>query len=221
MNLFRRVERARASFLAVVAFATLIATMSGEAATSAAAATKATPTETATFSGGCFWSMNAVFERIAGVRQVTAGFAGGSVPKPSYERVSTGSTGHAETVQIVFDPAVISYRDLLGIFFEFHDPTTLNRQGADVGEQYRSVIFWHSPEQRAAAQQAIAELESRRAYRSAIVTQLQPYREFYAAEDYHQNYYDKHSSDGYCRLVIAPKLEKLHKLHPNQLKAAM
>ena len=174
--------------------------------------------ETATFAGGCFWSMNAIFERLAGVQGVTAGFAGGAAERPSYEEVSAGTTGHAESVQITFDPAVVSYRDLLHVFFDLHDPTTPNRQGADVGEQYRSVIFWRSAEQKAAAGQVIAELTRRRVYPAPIVTQVVPFTAFYAAEDYHQSYYDRNSGRGYCQVVIAPKLAKLKKLYGARLK---
>ncbi len=186
-----------------------------------AAAPAAHRTETATFSGGCFWSMNAIFERLKGVEKATAGFSGGSVPDPSYERVCTGTTGHAETVQITFDPTVISYRDLLRVFFALHDPTTLNRQGADVGTQYRSVIFWHTPEQRAQVEQTLAELKQKRVFRAPIVTQVLPYKEFYLAEGYHQGYYDKNSELPYCRMVIAPKVAKLHKLFGDRLKPSM
>ena len=177
--------------------------------------------ELATFSGGCFWSMNAIFERVKGVRHVTAGFSGGSAKSPSYERVSTGTTGHAETVQIDFDPAVISYSELLHIFFTFHDPTTLNRQGADVGTEYRSVIFTHSPQQQGSAKRAIADLTQQRVFRSPIVTQVQPFVAFYPAEDYHQDYYAKYSGQPYCRFVIAPKVAKLHKLFAGELKPSM
>lgn len=182
-----------------------------------AATVSAAKTETATFAGGCFWSMNAIFERVKGVDHVTAGFSGGRVPNPSYTRVSTGTTGHAETVQITFDPAVISYRDLLGLFFAFHDPTTPNRQGADVGEEYRSAIFWHSSEQLAAARQVIGELEARHTFSRPIVTELKPYQAFYPADEHHQGYYDKNMSLPYCQVVIAPKVEKLRKLYGDRL----
>jgi len=186
-----------------------------------AAAQVARRTETATFAGGCFWSMNAIFERLKGVERVSAGFSGGSVPKPGYQRVSTGTTGHAESVQITFDPAVISYRDLLRVFFDFHDPTTLNRQGADEGTQYRSVVFWHTPEQRAEITRAIAELEKKGVFKAPIVTQVMPYKEFFPAEGYHQGYYDKNSGLPYCQIVIAPKVAKLRKLYGDRLKPAM
>ena len=221
MNSIRRVSRRHAGVMIVLLSAALIAARTGAASTRSTVSASTRPTETATFSGGCFWSMTAIFERLRGVEHVTAGFSGGSVPHPSYERVCTGTTGHAEAVQIEFDPTVISYRDLLRIFFEFHDPTTLNRQGADVGEQYRSVIFWQTHDQEAAARQTIAELETRHTYRAAIVTQLLPYRTFYPAEDYHQAYFDKHGDEPYVRFVIAPKVAKLHKLHADQLKPSM
>ena len=177
-------------------------------------------TEIATLAGGCFWCMEAVFDQLEGVERVVSGYAGGTVAHPSYEQVSTGGTGHAETVQITFDPAVISYRDLLKIFFAFHDPTTLNRQGADVGTQYRSVIFWHDPGQRAAAQQVIAELEKERVFDRPIVTQVVPYSGFYAAEGYHQDYYDRNRSQPYCQLVISPKVTKLRQLYSSRIKVA-
>lgn len=198
----------------------LLAGMVCAASPAGAASPPAHRTETATFSGGCFWSMNAIFERFKGVESVVVGFSGGGVPSPSYERVSTGTTGHAETVQITFDPAVISYRDLLHVFFAFHDPTTPNRQGADVGTQYRSAIFWHSPEQREQIKQAMAELEAKRVFKAPIVTQVLPYKQFFPAEDYHQGYYDMNSELPYCQVVIAPKVAKLHELYRGRLKPA-
>jgi peptide-methionine (S)-S-oxide reductase len=174
--------------------------------------------ETATLGGGCFWCTEAIFERLKGVERVTSGYAGGSMAHPSYEQVGTGTTGHAEVSQIVFDPAVISYRDLLRVFFDLHDPTTPDRQGADVGEQYRSVIFYHSPEQKATAERLIAELTAAKAYRDPIVTQVVPFVAFYPAEDYHQAYYDRNPRAGYCRVVIGPKLEKLEKRYARLLK---
>ena len=219
MTSYSRSGFIRPAAVALLALASLAGVSSG--APRAVAAPAPPRTETATFSGGCFWSMNAIFERLKGVASVTAGFSGGDVASPSYERVCTGSTGHAETVQIAYDPAVISYRDLVRVFFTFHDPTTPNQQGADVGTQYRSVIFWHTPEQRAAAMQTIAALTSQHAFRAPIVTQVLPYKQFYPAEDYHQGYYDRNAELPYCRLVIAPKLAKLHKLYADRLKPAM
>ncbi len=203
----------------------IIATMLVAPAALAAPAASRAPsaphsTETATFAGGCFWSMNAIFERLEGVQSVTAGFSGGDVRAPSYERVCSGTTGHAESVDIVFDPGVISFRDLVRVFFAFHDPTTPNRQGADEGTQYRSAIFWHSPAQRAAATETIAELTRRHAYPDPIVTEVRPFKAFYAAEGYHQAYYDKHTMLPYCQFVIAPKVSKLEKLYRDRLKAS-
>lgn len=175
-------------------------------------------TEMATFGAGCFWSTQAIFERLKGVESVTAGFSGGSVVDPTYEQVCAGATGHAEVVQVVFDPAVLAYRDLLSVFFDLHDPTTPDRQGADVGEQYRSVIFWHTPEQKAAAAQAIAGLTARKAFRAPIVTQVVPFAAFYPAEDHHQGYYDRNARGSYCSVVIGPKLERLRKHHGGKLK---
>ena len=218
--MFNRSPRAKMSLGITLAALVTFAATTAIAAPIPSAATSAARSETATFAGGCFWSMNAIFERLKGVDQVTAGFSGGNVANPSYERVCTGTTGHAETVQITFDPAVISYRDLLDVFFAFVDPTTLNRQGADAGTQYRSAIFFHTPAQRAAAIEAIATLEKQHAFKSPIVTQVVPYRQFYPAEDYHQAYYDKNSNQPYCQFVIAPKLSKLRKHYAEKLKAA-
>jgi peptide-methionine (S)-S-oxide reductase len=219
-----RDSRITATLRAGLGLALLLATSASVSSkpTSQAPPSSSTPrTETATFSGGCFWSMNAIFERLKGVQTVTAGFSGGVIPNPSYETVCTGMTGHAETVQITFDPATISYRDLLHVFFAFHDPTTPNRQGADVGTQYRSVIFWHTPEQRNTATQTIADLKAKHVYASPIVTQVVPFKQFYPAEDYHQAYYDKNSELPYCRIVIAPKLDKLRKSYGDRLKTSM
>ncbi len=163
--------------------------------------------QSATFGGGCFWCAEAVFQRIPGVKSVTSGFAGGTVENPTYEQVCTGATGHAEVVQIVFDPAVISYDKLLEIFWEAHDPTTPNRQGNDVGEQYRSIILYNSPAQKAAAEKSKREIAARLG--APITTQIVPLTKFYPAEDYHQNYYNLHKGQSYCRFVIGPKLKKL------------
>lgn len=174
--------------------------------------------ETATLGGGCFWCLEAVFDELEGVRSVESGYSGGSMANPSYEQVCTGRTGHAEVIQVTFDPAEISFRDILEVFFAFHDPTTLNRQGADVGTQYRSVIFYHSPEQKAAAQQVIQELESQKIWPNPVVTQLEPLQEFYLAEDYHQEYYRLNGQQPYCQIVISPKMKKLRELYRQRLK---
>ncbi len=175
-------------------------------------------TEIATLGGGCFWCLEAVYDQLNGVLNVESGYAGGHVPNPTYEQVCTGRTGHAEVVQVTFDPAIISYREILEIFFAIHDPTTLNRQGADVGTQYRSVIFYHSPEQKQAAEAMIAELEARRVFANRIVTEVVPLNAFYPAEDYHQEYYQNHPGQPYCRVVIAPKLDKFRKLYGLKLR---
>jgi len=167
--------------------------------------------ETATFGGGCFWCTEAVFESVKGVTKVVSGYSGGTVKNPAYREVTTGVTGHAEVVQITFNPAMVSYKQLLQIFFATHDPTTLNRQGADVGTQYRSVIFYHSPQQKAEAEAIIQKLTRERFFASAIVTQIQPTGAFYKAEDYHQNYFRNNQQQPYCRVVINPKLEKFRK----------
>ena len=175
--------------------------------------------ETATLAGGCFWCLEAVFERVKGVERVESGYSGGRVPDPTYEQVSTGTTGHAECLQVEFDPAVLSYRDLLRIFFAFHDPTTPDRQGPDAGTQYRSAIFWHDPAQRAAAGQVIAELTKSGVFDAPIVTEVVPFEAFYPAEGHHQGYYDRNPDQPYCRIVIAPKVAKLRKLYASRLKA--
>jgi len=174
--------------------------------------------EIATLAGGCFWCLEAVFLELKGVEKVASGYSGGARPNPSYEQVCTGTTGHAEVVQVTFDPEEISFRDLLDIFFTIHDPTTLNRQGGDVGTQYRSAIFYHSPEQKAAAEEAIRELTAARTWPSPIVTQVAPMTAFYAAEDYHQNYFARNPNQPYCQAVVAPKVAKARKLHFERLK---
>ncbi len=165
--------------------------------------------ETATLAGGCFWCLEAVFELLKGVEKVQSGYAGGHLPHPTYEQVCGGGTGHAEVVQIAFDPAVIGYRELLEVFFALHDPTTLNRQGNDRGTQYRSAIFYHSPEQKAEAEQTIARLNAEKTYRAPIVTELALLENFYPAEDYHSEYFRLHPGQPYCEWVIAPKVAKL------------
>jgi peptide-methionine (S)-S-oxide reductase len=176
--------------------------------------------ELATLGGGCFWCLEAAFQALQGAVQVLPGYAGGSLPQPTYEQVCGGGTGHAEVVQVAFDPAVISYRDLLDVFFTIHDPTTLNRQGADVGTQYRSVVFYHSTAQKETAEEVIAELEEAGTWKAPIVTELVPFDVFYPAEDYHRDYYRQHSDQPYCRVVIEPKLRKLEKKHSPILKVA-
>jgi peptide-methionine (S)-S-oxide reductase len=171
----------------------------------------AAATETATLGGGCFWCLEAVFDDLAGVRQVESGYAGGALPNPDYDAICSGTTGHAEVVRIVFEPSRISYRELLEIFFVIHDPTTLNRQGNDRGSQYRSVIFYHSPQQRASAERVIAELDAALVWNAPIVTELSPAPPFYRAEKDHQGYYRNNPDQPYCRLVVAPKMEKLRR----------
>ncbi|MEP7357493.1 MAG: peptide-methionine (S)-S-oxide reductase MsrA [Anaerolineales bacterium] len=163
----------------------------------------------ATLAGGCFWCLDAVYRQLRGVSDVVSGYTGGRIAKPDYEDVSSGRTGHAEAVQIHFDPAVISYQDLLDIFFTIHDPTTLNRQGADVGTQYRSAIYYHSPDQKQIAEQAMARLAADRVWTAPIVTELKPAETFYTAEPEHQDYFAHNPYSGYCRMVIAPKVSKL------------
>lgn len=176
-------------------------------------------TELATLAGGCFWCLEAVFQQLRGVSKVVSGYSGGSIPNPSYQAVCTGATGHAEVTQVSFDPVVISYRDLLDVFFTIHDPTTLNRQGADEGTQYRSAIFYHSPEQKGVAEGVIKELEAEKVWDDPIVTEVVPLETFYAAENYHQDYYARNASQPYCRAVIAPKVAKLRSKYFEKLKS--
>lgn len=177
-------------------------------ATTGTAAFAAPKTETAILAAGCFWSMEAVFQRVKGVQSVEPGYAGGSVAKPSYEAVCSGRTGHAEAVRIVFDPAVVKYSDLVRVLVTISDPTTLNRQGADEGTQYRSAIFYQSPAQKEAAEKTLKQVGASGLWKSPIVTAVSPYKNFYSAEAYHRDYYNRHSEEGYCRAVIKPKLDK-------------
>ncbi|WP_298405140.1 peptide-methionine (S)-S-oxide reductase MsrA [uncultured Chloroflexus sp.] len=170
------------------------------------------PLETATLAGGCFWCLEAVYDQVIGVQDVVSGYTGGHVHNPTYRQVCDGDTGHAEAVQIRFDPSQISYRELLEIFFSIHDPTTLNRQGADVGTQYRSAIFYHSDEQRQIAEQLVRELSEQQVFRNPIVTEIVPATTFYPAEDYHQEYFARNPYQPYCQFVVAPKVAKFHKL---------
>jgi peptide-methionine (S)-S-oxide reductase len=174
-------------------------------------------TETATLGGGCFWCLEAVYQELKGVLQVESGYTGGQVPDPTYEQVCGGTTGHAEVVRVTFDRDVVSYRELLEIFFTIHDPTTLNRQGNDVGTQYRSVIYYHSPEQLDTARHVIAEMAN--VWDAPIVTEVSPAETYYKAEPYHQNYFRQHPLQGYCAFVVAPKLEKFRKIFAEKVKA--
>ena len=173
--------------------------------------------EVATLAGGCFWCLDAAFRLLRGVTTVESGYAGGARPNPTYEQVCTGATGHAEVTQVTFDPSIISYRDLLDVFFTIHDPTQLNRQGADVGTQYRSAIFPHTDEQRADAERAIKDLEVSGVYYAPVVTTIEPMTAFYPAERYHQDYYARNARQPYCQGVIAPKIAKLRKMHFERL----
>ena len=174
--------------------------------------------EIATLGGGCFWCLEAVFAGLAGVERVRSGYAGGRTANPTYRQVCSGDTGHAEVVEITFDPETISYRDILDVFFTIHDPTTLNRQGNDVGTQYRSVIFCHSPQQKAIAEQAIAALSASREFRDPIVTELAAAPTFHVAEDYHQEYFRLHGHEPYCQFVVAPKVAKFRQKFADKLK---
>jgi peptide-methionine (S)-S-oxide reductase len=174
--------------------------------------------ETATLGGGCFWCVEAIYQDLDGVEKVVSGYAGGSVENPTYQQVCNGTTGHAEVIQVTFDPAVISFKDILYVFFRTHDPTTLNRQGADVGTQYRSAIFYHDEEQQNVAERVLAEIDATDLWPNPIVTEISPFTEFYVAEDYHQNYYKSNRNQPYCRAVIDPKVRKFRKSFKNKLK---
>jgi peptide-methionine (S)-S-oxide reductase len=174
--------------------------------------------EVATLAGGCFWCLEAVFEQLRGVERVVSGYAGGRVPNPTYTQVCSGTTGHAEVIQVTFDPSVIAYRDLLEVFFAFHDPTTLNRQGNDTGTQYRSAIFVHSPEQERVAREVVADLARHGAFDGPIVTEVSSLEGFHPAEDYHQGYYQQNQSQPYCRATITPKMAKLRAKYAARLK---
>lgn len=179
---------------------------------------KASNLETITLGGGCYWCVEAVYENLDGVKSVVSGFSGGKVADPTYEEVCTGTTGHAEVVQITYDKNVTDINEIFKVFFTVHDPTTLNRQGADVGTQYRSVIFYKNEEQKKAAQNIIAELNKAKVYNSPIVTKVEPFTKFYKAEDYHQNYYANNKNQPYCKMVIQPKIEKFEKVFKDKLK---
>ena len=174
--------------------------------------------ESATLAGGCFWCLEAVYDQLRGVDDVMSGYAGGRVQNPSYREVCAGTTGHAEVVQLTFDLSVISFREILEVFFTIHDPTTLNRQGADVGTQYRSAIFYHSAEQKAIAGQVITEINAAKIWSAPIVTQVAPFETFYPAEEYHQEYFARNPNQGYCTVVIAPKVAKFRKQYLSRLK---
>ncbi len=174
--------------------------------------------EIATFGGGCYWCMEAIFQRLDGIVKVESGFSGGQVKNPTYREVCTGTTGHAEVIQITFEPAKVPFSEILKVFFTMHDPTTLNQQGNDVGTQYRSAVFYHNDAQKKAAEEIIAELNKAKAYPNPIVTEVTKFDVFYKAEDYHQDYYNQHSGEGYCQYVIQPKIEKFEKVFKDRLK---
>jgi len=174
--------------------------------------------EVATLGGGCFWCLEAIFDELEGVERVVSGYSGGKTSNPSYKEVCGGRTGHAEAVQVVFDPKVISYREILALFFSMHDPTTLNRQGADVGTQYRSVIFYHYDKQKDVAEQFIKELNAAKIWKAPIVTEVTPFSAFYPAEDYHKSYFKQNRAQPYCQVVIAPKLAKFREHYSDKLK---
>ena len=176
-------------------------------------------TEVATLGGGCFWCLEAVYLELRGVEKVESGYSGGDVPNPTYRQVCSETTGHAEVVQVTFDPDEVSYRDILDVYFTIHDPTTLNRQGADVGTQYRSVIYYHTEGQKRTAEEVISEIEAEGIWNSPIVTEVTPFDEFFVAEDYHQDYFRNNGFQPYCQVIIAPKVAKFRKQHLERLKA--
>ncbi len=206
------------SFLIVVVAAVLIVAGSTFAADAQKVEKQKPMKELATLAGGCFWCLEAVFVELKGVEKVASGYSGGKVARPTYEQVSSGSTGHAEVVQVTFDPRVISYKELLEVFFTIHDPTTMNRQGADVGSQYRSAIFYHSPEQQTVADKVIADLTAAQIWKNKIVTEVTKLDAFYKAEEYHQRYYELNPDQAYCRMVIEPKVIKFRKQFLPKLK---
>ena len=175
-------------------------------------------TEITTLGGGCFWCLEAVYDQLEGVLDVVSGYAGGHIPNPDYRSVCNGTTGHAEVVQVAFDPGVISFKEILEVFFTIHDPTTLNRQGADVGTQYRSAIFYHSEAQKTAAEDVVAEFEAQKIWDNPIVTEITPLEVFYPAEEYHQEYFQRNPYQGYCQVVIAPKVTKFRQKYAHRLK---
>lgn len=174
--------------------------------------------ETATFGAGCFWCVEAIFQQLKGVEEVKSGYMGGKIKNPTYKEVCSGLTGHAEVIQLKYDSSIISYKDLLEVFFQTHDPTTLNRQGADVGTQYRSVIFYHNEHQKELAERIKNELNAQKVFDNPIVTEISPATEFYVAEDYHQNYFNNNQYEPYCTYVIKPKMEKFKKVFSDKLK---
>ena len=177
--------------------------------------------EVATLGGGCFWCLDPIFAELVGVENVVVGYSGGTLPNPTYQQVSSKTSGHAEVVQVTFDPEVIGFDEILRIFFTFHNPTTLNRQGADVGPQYRSAIFYHDENQKAIAKGVIQEIEAEKIWPDPIVTEITPFDKFYLAEEYHQDYFNRNPNQGYCQVVIAPKILKFRKKYADRLKKSM
>lgn len=201
-----------------IALIALLATVTGFAQTAKQKNAKTINTETVTLGGGCFWCVEAVYENLDGVISVVSGYSGGNIANPSYEEVSRGDTGFAESVQITYDTSKTNLDEILQVFFTVHDPTTKNRQGHDIGSQYRSVIFYKNEQQKKTAQDIIAQLDKAKAYDAPIQTTLEPFKAFYKAESYHQNYYENNKSEGYCQMVIQPKLEKFEKVFKDRLK---
>ena len=211
-----------ASFIAISVFAAVSMAVMGDHKDSAIGGKEGMNStgkkEVATLAGGCFWCLEAVYNDLRGVEKVVSGYSGGRVANPTYEQVCTGKTGHAEVIQITFDPQAISFKELLEVFFTIHDPTTLNRQGADVGTQYRSAIYYHSPEQKEVADKVIADITAAKIWKDPIVTEVTKFDVFYPAEDYHQRYYERNPNQGYCRMVIEPKVIKFRRQFMSKLK---
>ena len=206
------------SFLMAACAVVLLLAGSSVEATAQKTEKKSAKKEVATLAGGCFWCLEAVYLELKGVDKVASGYSGGKVANPTYKQVTTGTTGHAEVVQLTFDPQVITYKELLEVFFTIHDPTSLNQQGADIGTQYRSAIYYHSPEQQATAEKVIAELTAAQIWKNKIVTEVTKFEAFYKAEDYHQHYYALNPDQAYCRMVIEPKVIKFRKQFLPKLK---
>jgi len=204
-------------FLKGILLGSLLLLITSEDSTNMSEA-KSQQKEVITLGGGCFWCIEAVFNELKGVDKVESGYSGGSVANPTYRQVCSGTTGHAEVVQVTFDPAVLSLKDVLGVFFTVHDPTTLNRQGPDTGTQYRSVIFYRNEAQKATAEQTIGEIQAAKLWKDPVVTEITPFKAFYKAEDYHQEYFKLNGEAPYCRLVIAPKMAKFREHYRDKLK---
>lgn len=215
---FRKIWTRRFSLCLIVIFTSILCLSINQ---QSVAQTKSHSMETATFGGGCFWCTEAIFKELKGVSSVTSGYSGGEVINPSYKEICTGTTGHAEVIEVEYDSDMISFTELLEVFFATHDPTTLNRQGADVGTQYRSVIFYHNEQQRTIAEEIIHQLNNELVFGKKVVTELSPWKNFFSAEVYHQDYFENNPAQGYCQIVIAPKVDKFRKIFKDKLKSTV